>query len=362
MSGWLSFAAKSPRQAVERSLALGGLAIAVIWPLAMSDYWGHQILTQVFFMGIVAASVTFLSAYGGMVSFAQISLFGISAFVYGNATTKTSKGLNLGLSPWLGILLAIGITVLMGLVFGALASRSAGIYFLMITLTFAVIANLFFGSVTDVSGFGGISGINPPGVLLNRFGGDVHLAPDRLYYVALVAAFAIYVLIRYVVRTPFGLALQGVRDDPVRMASLGYNVPLHRTAAFALGAFMTSIAGILFVWWNGHVDPASINLGQNINALIIAVIGGLARIEGAWLGAIFFYAISNVIQSSWPNGIPGIGGTFITIIGLVFLLVVVVSPDGLMGLWQRYGGLDRLRPGRRDAGPPQADPATEAAQ
>jgi branched-chain amino acid transport system permease protein len=213
----------------------------------------------------------------------------------------------------------------------------------MITLTFAVIANLFFGSVTDISGFGGISGVNPPHILLNGKPGNLSVAPDRLYYVAFGAAIVLYALVRYLIRTPFGIALQGVRDDPVRMASLGFNVPLHRTLAFAFGAFMTSIAGLLFVWWNGHIDPASINLGANINALLIAVVGGLARVEGAWIGALFIYAINNVIQNAWPNGIPGIGGTFLTIIGLIFLGVVVVSPDGLMGLWSRYGTLERLR-------------------
>lgn len=349
----MRFLGMTARTGVERTVVLAALILVVVWPLGLSTYYAHQILTQVFFVGIVAASVTFLSAYGGMVSFAQLALFGVSGFVYGNATTHDSKGLNLGLSPWVGIVLAIAITMAMGLVFGALASRSSGIYFLMITLTFAVIANLVFGSVTDVSGFGGISGINPPGVLLNGAGQHKEVAADALFYVALIAAIAIYMLVRYIVRTPFGIALQGVRDDPVRMASLGFNVPLHRTVAFGVGAFMSSIAGILFVWWNGHIDPASIDLGQNINVLLIAVIGGLARIEGAWIGAFAFYAISNVIQNQWPGGIPGIGGTFFTIIGLIFLGVVVVSPDGLMGLWTRYGSIDRSR--RRGA-PPGATP------
>ena len=64
-----------------------------------------------------------------------------------------------------------------------------------------------------------------------------------------------YALLRYIVRTPFGLALQGIRDDPVRMSSLGYHVGLHRTLAFGFAGFIASIGGILFVWWNGHIDP-----------------------------------------------------------------------------------------------------------
>src|SRR5205814_3476627 len=137
--------------------------------------------------------------------------YGTAGFVLGNVvTTGNSKGLNLGWHPWLGVVLGIAIATAVGLIFGALASRSAGIYFLMITLTFAVIAYLFFGQVTTFSGFGGISGIPAPHVI-----GNVDAHPNRLYYVALGTALVIYVLLRYVVRTPFGLTLQGVRDDPV---------------------------------------------------------------------------------------------------------------------------------------------------
>ena len=106
----------------------------------------------------------------------------------------------------------------------------------------------------------------------------------------------VYALLRYIVRTPFGLTLQGVRDDPVRMASLGYNVPLHRTIAFAFAGFIAAIGGVLFVWWNGHIDPASIDLGATIDLLVIAVVGGLYRLEGAWVGALFFVIINNYSQ------------------------------------------------------------------
>ena len=107
----------------------------------------------------------------------------------------------------------------------------------------------------------------------------------------------VYALLRYVVRTPFGLTLQGVRDDPVRMASLGYNVVLHRTLAFAFAAFVAALAGVLFVWWNGHIDPASIDLSAMIDVLVIAVIGGLYRLEGAWLGAFVFVMLNNYSQA-----------------------------------------------------------------
>ena len=251
----------------------------------------------------------------------------------------------------MGVLLALVVTVLIGLMFGAIASRSVGIYFLMITLTYSVIANLTFGQVTDVSGFGGISGIPTPGAI-----GNVSAHPNRLYYVALVVSLVIYLLLRYLTRTPFGLTLQGQRDDSVRMGSLGYNVALHRTIAFAFGAFVAAVAGILFVWWNGHIDPASIDLGATIDVLVIAVIGGLFRLEGAWVGALFFVVVNNYSQQ-----VSFIGPRFHTLIGLIFLALVLVSPGGLIGLWERaVTQFSGRRRGPTDPSPTvgQAEPTT----
>jgi branched-chain amino acid transport system permease protein len=326
---------RTPAVTPDRVMAAIALVLAVLAPLYLSTYWVGQLLTQMLFLGIAAASLIFLSAYGGMVSLAQISVYGIAGFVLGNATTNgNTKGLNLGWNPWWGVIVGIAFAVVMAILFGALASRSVGIYFLMITLTYSVIANLFFGQVTDVSGFGGISGIPTPGVVGSP---DAH--PNRLYYISLVVALAVYWLLRYVARTPFGLTLQGVRDDPVRMSSLGYNVALHRTIAFAFGGFIAAIAGVLFVWWNAHIDPASIDLGATIDLLVIAVVGGLYRLEGAWVGALFFVVINNYSQR-----IGFIGPRFHTLIGAIFLVIVVVSPGGLVGLWEQ---LVNLVTGRR---------------
>jgi len=151
------------------------------------------------------------------------------------------------------------------------------------------------------------------------------------------------------VRTPFGVSLQGIRDEHVRMTSLGYIVPLHRTLAFGFAAFLASLAGILLVWWQGQIAPGDVGLGATIDLLIVAVIGGLGRVEGAWVGALAFIVINNYIRDSWLTELLDtvkIGGSFNTIIGVVFLLIVVLSPDGLMGLWDRaWSTLRRPRGG-----------------
>ena len=142
------------------------------WPCSCSsrsgrpifnDYWVNTILTQMFIFGIAAASLIFLSAYGAMTSLAQTALMGISAYLLGNMVTQggaggQSKGLTLGWDPTLALVLALVITTAIGVAFGAVAARSFGIYFLMLTLTYGVIANYFFGQVTQFGGFSPIAG------------------------------------------------------------------------------------------------------------------------------------------------------------------------------------------------------------
>lgn len=198
----------------------------------------------------------------------------------------------------------------------------------MLTFIFSVIVFNFFGQVITFSGFGGITGIDPPALLDNE---------TTLYYVAAATSVAAFVGLRWLGSTPFGLTLQGIRDEPVRMAALGFNVPLHRTLAFVASGFVAGLGGILFVWWNGQVDPNTMGIGATIDLLIIAVIGGIARLEGAWLGSLIF-VLANVYLRDLPF-IDSIGlgeDRFNTVVGLLVLFIVVVSPDGIVGIFDRF--------------------------
>jgi branched-chain amino acid transport system permease protein len=356
-SDGLTAALRRPRPA---GATLAGWAVLVVIaivlllaPAIFSSYWLSQILTQALWLGIAAASLTFLSRYGGMVSLGQVAIYGIAGFAMANVvhTVNSEGGLNLGWNPWLGAVFGIAAALVVAFLFGAIASRSYGIYFLMITLALSLLVYYFFGQVVQLSGFGGIRSVSRPGFL-----GDPITHPTPLYYVCLGCSAVVYLLLRYVVRTPFGIALQGVRDEPSRMRSLGYNVPLHRTLAFTLGAFIASIAGILSVWFNTQISPGSIRIDQTIAVLIIAVIGGLSRLEGAWLGALAYSLIDYYSRQYTPTVGSWLGkGQFDTIIGLIFLLIVLLSPDGLIGIGQRLRGQILRTRGERAATAVTAD-------
>jgi branched-chain amino acid transport system permease protein len=323
---------------LERILIGGTLVVLVLVPFFASEFFYSFVLVWALWLGIAASSLIFVATYGGMVSLAQTLFFGMSGFIIGNVVTEGgSKGLNLGLDPWVGVVLGITITTAVAFVMGLVASRSTGLYFLMITLTFGVIGFFFFGQVTQLSGFGGINQIRAPGFI-----GEPGEHPATLYYVALGVSAAVLALLRYIVRTPFGLALQGVRDDPVRMSSLGYNVALIRTFAFTLGAFVASTAGVIFVWFNRAISPSSISLGAVLTLLIIAVIGGMSRLEGAWIGAfIYVWILNNVRSVPLVENFGITEARFNTIIGVIFLLIVLLSPDGVIGISKRFAALFR---------------------
>ena len=321
-----------------RLAGLGVLAALALVPLVFSGYFTGAVASRALYLGLAAASLTFLAGYGGMVSLAQTALYGIAGFVMARLIV------NGGMDPLLAAVVAIAVGVAFGALFGAIASGSEGIYLLMLTLALGVITYYFFSQVTAFGGHEGINGVATP-----SFVGDPVRHPAPIYYLVLGCSTVAYLLIRYLVRTPFGLALQGVRDDPVRMRALGYNVRAHRTLGFAAGAFLAAVAGVLGTWHETRISPGTIDVSAAIQLLTIAVIGGLYRIEGAWIGALLYTLLDTYTR--------GLTGRFETWIGLILLAILVVSPDGVTGL----AGQLKARVRRREPGA-VAQPAESLAE
>ncbi len=334
---------------------LVGLAVLVfllVLPIFGTEFFVNNVMTEVMILGLGAATIVFLASYGGMISLAQLLFAGIAGFMFGNAALESgARGLALGWPPLIAVLFALAVTTAMAFLLGVLGSRTTGIYFLMLTLVYGVIGYYFFAQVVTVSGPGGVTSITAPAPLNSRV---------PLYYAAVGMSALVYLALRAIGRTNFGLALQGVRDDPVRMASLGFNVALHRTLAFTLAGFVAGLSGLLNVWFNGQIDPASIAIGPTLILLIIAVIGGISHYEGAWLGAFVYVGASNYLREL-PL-VDRIGITpdrFNTVIGLIVLLIMVLSPEGLVGIAQKGRGWRRGRPRERSIEPPTTSETME---
>lgn len=299
------------------------LGLLLLYPAMATPFFTFQIGAQSLALGLIALSLTFLAGYGGMVSLAQMTVAGIAGYMVGIFGASGTAEVSLNWPWWLAVVLAIVVAVIAGTLIGLLSVRTAGIYTIMITLAVGV---AFFYLVQQnysvFNGFQGIQKVYPP----TLFGVNWRDAIP-FYYLVLFWSAVCYAVVVYIRRAPFGLALQGVRDNARRMNALGYNVTAHRVAAYAVAGGIAAIGGVLMVWYNGLITPGSVGTSSLINILIIAVLGGLRHPIGPFIGAVIFVLLQNFAIDLVDRE------RFNLLIGGVFLAIVLFSPDGLLGLW-----------------------------
>ncbi|MEO0484961.1 MAG: branched-chain amino acid ABC transporter permease [Pseudomonadota bacterium] len=323
------------------------LGLLILFPAVASDFFVLQIGAYSMILGVLALSLMWLAGYGGMVSLAQVAVAGLGAYMLPILGTNTQDVMGLGWPWWLTVLAALTVSVVFAGFIGAVAARTEGIYTLMITLAFSVVVFYFARqNYTLFNGFTGFAGIDAP-TLLGVYMRD----PVPFYYLVLAISVGLFALVTYASRSTFGLSLQAVRDNPRRLRALGYNVTAHRVFAFAFSGFIAGIGGILLVWFNGRIAPSSISIDITIDILVIAVVGGLRLPIGPFIGAVAFVLLDNFAIDLINRE------RFNTVIGIVFLLVVYFSPDGLLGLWDQAKSKTRLSTTRRKTSDTAAEPA-----
>ncbi len=310
--------------------------ILLIMPAIAGDFMLFQIFGWTFILGLIALGLMFLGGYGGMVSLAQMSIAGVGGYMVAIFGVSAIDTISLGWPWYVAIPIALIIAMLFGTLTGWLAVRTEGIYTIMITLAIAA-AFFYFARQNYVmfNGFSGFNGVLPPML----FGVDWR-GPAAFYYLTLFWAALGYLVVLYISRAPFGLALQGVRDNPRRMSALGYNVTAHRVAAYTFAALLAAIGGILLTWQSAQISPGTAGIGPAIDILVIAVIGGMRHPVGPFIGA-FIYVILKTYAIDALVTLGLAGERFQLLIGIAFLVIVFWSPDGIIGLW------DRLREDRK---------------
>ncbi|WP_050425094.1 branched-chain amino acid ABC transporter permease [Bradyrhizobium tropiciagri] len=305
--------------------------ILVIMPLIANGFFLIEIFATTLILGVIALSLMFLAGYGGMVSLMQLTIAGFAGYMVAVFGVSGNANISLGWPWWLATPMALALATLFGTLGGALAVRTEGIYTIMITL--AIGAAFYYFTNQNWAIFNGHTGINT--VATPHFWGVDWRTDIAFYYVTLGVAAICYFAVQYVSRAPFGLALQGVRDNPRRMAALGFNPNAHRIAAYAFAAFIAALGGVLQVWNYRQISPGSVSVGACIDVLIIAVVGGITRPIGPFIGALIFvllrtFALDVLIKLGLD------GNRFRLLIGLGFLAIVFWSSDGVIGLWERW--------------------------
>ena len=299
------------------------LLCVLAFPAFASPFFTYQIGAQSLALGLIAMSLTFLGGYGGMVSLAQMTVAGVAGYLMAILGASAVAEISLKWPWWLAVPLAIAAASLVATFIGWLSVRTEGIYTIMITLAVGVaFYYLCLQNYSIFNGFQGFQQVHAPTVAGINFREAV-----PFYYLCLFWSLAGYFFVKYLLRAPFGIALQGIRDNPRRMNALGFNVTAHRVAAYAVAGVMAGIGGVLFTWYNGLVTPGSVGTSWMINILVIAVLGGMRHPIGAFLGAVLFVLLQTFAIDLIDRE------RFNLVIGLVFLAIVLFSPDGLLGWW-----------------------------
>jgi len=254
-----------------------------------------------------------LSGYADMMSLAQMSFAAIAGYVIGIGTVK------LGMSHVILAPLGIVAAILLSAIFGLIAIRGQKIYFLMMTLA---LSQLFYGVgmqwVSVTGGQYGFTGLTRPVI----FGYSL-VEATPLYYLTLVCTFLSYLALKRLVSSPFGLILQGIRDNPRRMAALGFNVQLHRYLCIVISGGFAGIAGILTTYFTGVVSPSRANLPQAVTVVMASLVGGGAVLEGGILGGLIIAFLISIAGQ--------LTARYWTFVGALFILIVLFLPNGFLG-------------------------------
>lgn len=307
---------------------LAVLAAVPFIAAALGDAFYLRVVTRMMIFAIMAISLDLVLGFGGMVCFGHAMFVGAAAYVVGIAASHASSGQPLmvaGLSipgstnAFVVWPLAIAASALLALVFGAIALRTSGLYFIMITLAFAQM--LYFVAIS-AQAYGGVDGLTLDTV--PTLGPIDTGSRQQLYWVVLVALVAVFLLCRRIVHSRFGLVLRASRFNETRLSAVGVAPYPYRLVAFVIAGAIAGLAGVLLASSQAFVSPADMSWSRSGELIVMVVLGGMATLYGPILGA-FFYLLAEF-------GLGHITEHWQLIMGPLLVLVVLLGKGGLAGL------------------------------
>ena len=295
---------------------LVSLLILILLPLGLSKYT-LSLLIQILIYSIFAMSFDLLLGYLGMLSFGHAAFWGLGVYVY---AIINSRGLATNFWIVLGLVIVAGL--IMALLIGVLVMRTTGVYFAFVNFAMAQLllsTSIKWRSLTG--GEDGISGISRPWDLQGM----------SFYYFILVFFCVCFLLMRWITRSRYGKTLIGIRENPLRMQALGYNIWLYKYSCYVFAGLFGTIAGFLFGCYNRFASPEDLALTVTGMALLMVLIGGKASQIGSILGAIIIILLYQFVSAYTEH--------WLFVVGVVFVLVVIFAREGVTGyvnkMWKR---------------------------
>ena len=294
------------------ALFLTILVLAVL-PYLLSNYYLGLVI-EILIFAVFAMSLDLLIGYTGMASLGHAAYFGVGAYSVGLLAIK------LHWSVWSALPAALIVVALVAALFGLLALRTRGSYFLMITLALSQVAwGIAFGWRSLTGGDDGLPNLPRPELLAGW-----SLTGDRPFYffVLLLVGIGVFLLAR-VATSPFGFALRGIRESETRMQALGYDVWRYKFAAFVVAAVFAGLAGALYAYYNRFVSPDYLGVFRSAEVLLMVILGGAGTLVGPAIGAAVIVLLENVISAYTER--------WLIVIGIIYILVALFAPNGIIG-------------------------------
>ena len=299
-------------------------ALALSLPFVTGDFY-INLASQILIAAIFALSLNLLVGFGGMTSLGHASYLGVAAYLCALLTTRY------GFGHGSAALISILGTVATAAFFGVIALRATGLGFLMITLALSqVLWGLAYRMSDVTNGDNGITGVTRPA----PFGISLDSA-SSFYWFALAVTVLAFIMMAIFVSSSFGSSLKGVRDQPRRMAALGFNPWMIRWITFIYAGFWAGVSGLLYVYYNKYIHPTSLSTTSSAEALLGVIAGGSGTLGGPVVGAALVLLLKNYVSAYVER--------WNMLLGLVFLFIVLVMPAGIVpGVTRLMAALRRL--------------------
>jgi branched-chain amino acid transport system permease protein len=297
---------------------LAGTGLLLVFPL-IGDRFYVQFVTKILIMVVFASSLNLLVGYAGLVSLGHAAFFGIAGYIVALYSPETQAA-----GFWSSLALSVGGAAMLALVIGALVLRTAGIFFIMVTLAFAEMLFYLFHDTAIAGGSDGMF-INVRPVMtigawqLVDMSNFVHF-----YYLVLVLTSATIAFLSVLLRSPFGKAIAGVRVNEHRMRSLGFDIFRYKLACFVIAGALAGLAGFLSAVQFGVVNPEMLGWHHSGSVLMMVILGGMGTLTGPVLGAFALMFLEEVFQSVTKH--------WQLLTGVVIVLVALYLPRGLAGM------------------------------
>lgn len=298
---------------------VGLIVVVILFSLAfiLSDFQ-KSVASEMLIIGLFSMSLNLIMGYGGMVHFGHAAFFGIGGYTV--ALLMTHQNMH----PYLAMLIAPFASAALALVIGWFSVRRVGLYFAILTLAFGQLVYIVVSNARQITnGEDGLHGLEFPELLSS---------PSNYYIFTLIVFLICYLALRMIVRSPFVLTLRAIRENPERAQFIGVDVRRHQLITFVIGGFFAGVAGALLVGEQHFIGVETLFWTTSSEPILASLLGGMFSLPGPAIGGailVFLNLVLGRITEFWP-----------LVLGTLTVILVLVAPSGLVGLFRQMMGMD----------------------